>query len=178
MRLVDVYLLELRRRRVQDLEVERALAPGGESTLDLEVLDAAAPKLKEIDVYESHPRAADVLRSLTAPLQNHGKTPQVISASLGTCEPALLQSIGDAGVRAVEGALAAAAASGITVLASSGDDGSTACQSRSGPINLLAVSFPASSPLVTAVGGTNVLLNPDNTIASQLVWNDGPADLA
>src|SRR5262249_6415447 len=32
--------------------IPRALAPGGESTLDLEVLDAAAPGLKEIDVYE------------------------------------------------------------------------------------------------------------------------------
>jgi subtilase family serine protease len=158
--------------------IGKPLAPGGESTLDLEVLDAAAPKLKEIDVYESHPRAADVLRSLTAPLQNRGKTPQVISASLGTCEPALVQSIGYAGVRAVEGALAAAAASGISVLASSGDDGSTACLSRTGPIDLLAVSFPASSPLVTAVGGTNVQLNRDNSIASQVVWNDGPDDLA
>jgi subtilase family serine protease len=158
--------------------IGKPLAPGGESTLDLEVLDAAAPKLKEIDVYESHPRAADVLRSLTAPLQNHGRTPQVISASLGTCEPALLESIGHAGVRAVEGALAAAAASGISVLASSGDDGSTACLSRSGPVDLLSVSFPASSPLVTGVGGTNVQLNPNNTIVSQLVWNDGPDDMA
>jgi kumamolisin len=158
--------------------IGKPLAPGGESTLDLEVLDAAAPRLREIDVYESHPRAADVLRSLTAPLQNPGRIPQVISASLGTCEPALVESIGYPGVRAVEGALAAAAASGITVLASSGDDGSTACLNRSGPIDLLSVSFPASSPLVTGVGGTNVQLNPDNSIASQVVWNDGPDDLA
>jgi kumamolisin len=158
--------------------IGKPLAPGGESTLDLEVLDAAAPKLKEIDVYESRSTASDVLRSLTAPLQNHGKTPQVISASLGTCEPALVESIGYSGVRAVEGALAAAAASGISVLASSGDDGSTACIGRTGPIDLLSVSFPASSPLVTGVGGTNVILNPDNTLASQMVWNDGPDDLA
>jgi kumamolisin len=158
--------------------IGKPLAPGGESTLDLEVLDAAAPKLKGIDVYESQPRAADVLRSLTAPLQNRGRTPQVISASLGTCEPALVEAIGYAGVRAVEGALAAAAASGISVLASSGDAGSTACLSRNAPIDLLSVSFPASSPLVTGVGGTNVQLNPDNTLASQVVWNDGPDDLA
>ena len=70
------------------------------------MLDAAAPELKEIDVYESRSSASDVLRSLTAPLQNRGKTPQVISASLGTCEPALVESIGYPGVRAVEGALA------------------------------------------------------------------------
>ena len=36
------------------------------------------------------PQASDVLQSLTAPLQNrHGHVPEVISASLGTCEPAL-----------------------------------------------------------------------------------------
>jgi kumamolisin len=158
--------------------IGKPLAPGGESTLDLEVLDAAAPKLKGIDVYESQPRAADVLRSLTAPLQNRGRTPQVISASLGTCEPALVASIGYAGVRAVEGALATAAAAGISVLASSGDDGSTACLGAAGPIDTLAVSYPASSPFVTGVGGTNIELNAANAIVDQIVWNDGPADLA
>ena len=62
--------------------------PAGESTLDLEVLDAAAPKLKAVDVYESQPNAVDVLQSLTAPLTNTGSKPDVISASLGSCEHA------------------------------------------------------------------------------------------
>ncbi|HEY3727230.1 MAG TPA: S53 family peptidase [Solirubrobacteraceae bacterium] len=172
------YGLSVPRIQGYGVGVSKPLPPGGESTLDLEVLDAAAPKLKEIDVYESHSRAADVLRSLTAPLQNHGKTPQVISASLGTCEPALVESIGYSGVRAVEGALAAAAASGISVLASSGDDGSTACIGRDGPIDLLSVSYPASSPFVTGVGGTNLALDANNAITNQIVWNDAPVDLA
>jgi subtilase family serine protease len=158
--------------------LSKPLAPGGETTLDLEVLDAAAPKLKEVDVYESHSRAADVLRSLTAPLQNPGKTPEVISASLGTCEPALLESIGFAGLRAAEGALATAAAAGISVLASSGDEGSTACIGRQAPIDALADSYPASSPFVTGVGGTNFKLDPNNAILQQVVWNDAPDDLA
>ncbi len=154
--------------------ITHALAPGGETTLDLEVLDAAAPGLKEIDVYESAPRASDVLQSLTAPLQNHGHVPEVISASLGTCEPALALSIGKSGARAAEGALALAAASGISVLASSGDAGSTACIANTGPIDRLAVSYPASSPFVTGVGGTNFQLNAANQIQSQTVWNDAP----
>jgi subtilase family serine protease len=153
------------------------LPPGGETTLDLEVLDAAAPGLKEVDVYESSARASDVLQSLTAPLQTRGHVPEVISASLGTCEPALALSIGEAGIRSTEGALALAAASGISVLASSGDAGSTACVAKSGPLDSLAVSFPASSPFVTGVGGTNVRLNPDNQIIRQPVWNDAPYDL-
>jgi kumamolisin len=110
--------------------LKKPLAPGGESTLDLEVLDAAAPKLKAVDVYESRPSAVDVLHSLTAPLSNSGSKPDVISASLGSCEEATRLTIGNSGLRSVEGALALAASSGISVLASSGDDGSSACCCR------------------------------------------------
>jgi kumamolisin len=155
--------------------LKKPLAPGGESTLDLEVLDAAAPKLKAVDVYESRPSAVDVLHSLTAPLSNPGSKPDVISASLGSCEEATALTIGRSGLRNVEGALALAAASGISVLASSGDDGSSACLTPSGrPLPGLAVSYPASSPFVTGVGGTNVTLNAANQVVSQEVWNDSP----
>ncbi|MDQ6731871.1 MAG: S53 family peptidase, partial [Actinomycetota bacterium] len=152
----------------------RPLPPGGESTLDLEVLDAAAPGLKAIDVYESRSRASDVLRSLTAPLQNANRVPEIISASLGTCEPALALAIGAGGVRAVEGELALTTAAGISVLAASGDTGSSDCIGRNGPIPALAVNFPSSSPYVTGVGGTNLALSPTNQIVQQQVWNDAP----
>ncbi len=159
--------------------LKKPLAPGGESTLDLEVLDAAAPKLKAVDVYESRPNAVDVLHSLTAPLSNPGSKPDVISASLGSCEEATHLTIGNSGLRHVEGALALAAASGISVLASSGDDGSSACLTPDGrPLPGLAVSYPASSPFVTGVGGTNISLNPANQIVAQTVWNDSPLVLA
>jgi subtilase family serine protease len=155
--------------------LKHPLSPGGESTLDVEVLDAAAPGLKAVDVYETHSSAGYVLHALTAPLQNPGRKPDVISASLGSCEAATLEGIGVAGVRSVEGSLALAAASGISVLASSGDSGSSSCTDRSGePIPQLAVSFPASSPWVTAVGGTNFALSAQNTIVGQVVWNDSP----
>jgi kumamolisin len=157
--------------------VSKALTPGGESTLDLEVLDAAAPKLKAIDVYESRASAVDVLRSLTAPLQNQGRQPQVISASLGACEAAFAAAVGRSGINAVEGSLALAAASGISFLASSGDDGSSSCTGQGGPLDMLAVSFPASSPWVTGVGGTNFVLNASNQIALEEVWNDTPIQL-
>jgi len=157
--------------------ISTALAPGGESTLDLEVLDAAAPKLKAIDVYESASGSADVLRSLTAPLQNGRDKPQVISASLGVCEPALYEAVGVPGINAAEGTLALAAASGISVLASSGDSGSSACDEPSGPLPALAVSYPASSWWVTGVGGTNIALNPGNQILGQTVWNDAPVQV-
>ena len=160
--------------------IKKALPPGGESTLDLELLDAAAPDLKAVDVYESEPTAADVFKALTDPLSNKGRKPDVISASLGTCEQQVQAAIGAAGVKTVESALALAAATGISVLASSGDDGSTGCVTqRNTPLNMLAVNFPASSPWVTGVGGTNVKLSPANAIADpatdQIVWNDEPA---
>jgi kumamolisin len=157
--------------------VSTALAPGGESTLDLEVLDAAAPKLKAIDVYESQARASDVLKSLTAPLQNPSIKPQVISASLGACEQAFAAAAGRSAINAVEGSLALAAASGISFLASSGDNGSASCTGQGGPLDTLAVSYPASSPWVTGVGGTNFVLDAANQIAGQQVWNDTPIQL-
>ncbi len=155
--------------------VKKALPPGVEATLDLEVLDAASPGLKSIDVYESPASAADSLRALTAPLQNPGFKPQVISASLGLCEPFVFADIGKAGTLATESALQEAAASGITILAASGDAGSAACTDQGVPLDRLAISYPASSWWVTAVGGTNIVLTPSNTIAGQIVWNDTSA---
>ena len=153
--------------------VKHPLAPGGESTLDLEALDAAAPDLKAIDVYESNSSAADTLEAMTAPLQNHGRQPEVISASLGLCEPAVYAAIGVHGIEATEAALEIAALSGVTFLASSGDSGSADCIGPDGfPIDRLAVNYPASSSWVTGVGGTNLLLGPANQITNQVVWND------
>jgi kumamolisin len=157
--------------------VSKPLAPGAESTLDIEVLDATAPGLKAINVYESKPQAADLLQALTAPLQTRRDQPQVISASLGVCERDLFAAVGAAGVDTAQGSLALAAASGISFLASSGDSGSSACPAVSEPVDALAVSFPASSWLVTGVGGTNIALNASNQILAQPVWNDGPVQL-
>jgi subtilase family serine protease len=156
--------------------ISRPLAPGGEATLDLEVLDAAAPGLKSIDVYEATSQPANVLLALTAPLQNPGFRPQVISASLGLCEPSLQQSVGNGGIRATEEALEEAAASGISFLAASGDAGSADCvdsqSPNAAPLPVLAVNYPASSPWATGVGGTNLALNAQNGIEAGTVWND------
>lgn len=157
----------------------KPLSPGGEATLDLEVLDAAAPDLASIDVYESRPEASNVLMALTTPLQTSGYKPDVISASLGLCEQQTLQAVGRSGINATEAALEEAADSGITFLAATGDYGSADCatsnSSQATPEPKLAVNYPASSPYVTGVGGTNLVLNSANAIQSQVVWNDGSA---
>ena len=157
--------------------IKKQLKPGAESTLDLEVLDSVAPRLKAIDVYESGSTSADVIRSLSAPLQNAGSKPQVISASLSVCEPALFASIKASGIEVAEGALSLAAASGISILSASGDSGSSACIGPDGPIAAKAINYPASSWWVTGVGGTNAALNPANQLVSQVAWNDAPDSL-
>ncbi|MBV8989756.1 MAG: S8/S53 family peptidase [Solirubrobacterales bacterium] len=155
--------------------VRRRPPPGGESTLDLEVLDAAATGLRRIDVYESSATAASTLKALAAPLQDPNSKPQVISASLGLCEPFTYQAVGKPGIAAAESALAEAAASGISFLASSGDSGSADCTENGTPIDKLAVNYPASSWWVTGVGGTNLVLGATNAIQAEPVWNDGDA---
>ncbi len=154
--------------------ISSPLSPGGESTLDLEVLDAAAPGLKRIEIFEANSTAADTLQAMTAPLELSGaKQPQVISASLGLCESDVIGSLTESGLNDVEAALAAASATGITYLASSGDDGSADCLDDNGnPVHHLAVNYPASSWWVTGVGGTNFTLNASNQITGQVVWND------
>lgn len=146
---------------------------GEESTLDVEVLDAAAPDLKSIEVFESNGDAAQVDESFVAPLFTPGAKPDVVSASLGLCELDMEEAFGRAGIDTVENALEFAAAAGISVLAASGDNGSADCVDDQGnPVDTLATNYPASSQWVTAVGGTNITLDPTNHIASQVVWND------
>src|SRR6202043_2662277 len=67
-----------------------------------------------------------------------------------------------------------ARAAGITVLASSGDDGAAGFKFNGTTfLQHPAVSWPSSDPLVTSVGGTQLHLNAkgDRTTADT-VWND------
>jgi kumamolisin len=151
----------------------KPLAPGGETTLDLEVMTAAAPGLQHIQVWENTGNAAEVTKSFVDPLVQVGTKPQVISASLGLCEPYLFKAFGASTINSIERDLELAASSGITMDASSGDDGSADCPGNNGGVvDALSVNYPASSPFVTGVGGTNLLLNANNSINLEVVWND------
>jgi len=68
-----------------------------------------------------------------------------------------------------------AAARGVTVLAGSGDEGVTNYESDGETLYPYRVnSWPASDPLVTAVGGTQLNLDQSgNKITPDVVWNDG-----
>jgi subtilase family serine protease len=68
-----------------------------------------------------------------------------------------------------------ALAHGVTVLASSGDDGATDAESDASTLYPFRVnSWPSSDPLVTSVGGTQLHLdNSGNRLSPDVVWNDG-----
>jgi subtilase family serine protease len=162
--------------RVAPIGTSKPLAPGAETTLDLEMLTASAPKLRGIDVYEGGGTPAELMYTMGSALGRRGHHPDVISISLGICEPKLRGSI--AQVRAVNNIFAVAGASGISVFVAAGDTGSAGCRvdTADGTTALpqLAVDWPGSSPFVTVVGGTNLVLDKANRIRNEVVWNDTP----
>ena len=147
------------------------------------MLVASAPGVysRGVGVYQTRPTGSVVLRALTAPLRHPNNRPDVISASLGICEPRSGADVRPSVVPARTPSTGRSRWRRPTASRSSssaGDAGSTAClnpRSRIGkPLRVKAVSFPASSPWVTAVGGTNVALTAGNDIARQVVWNNSP----
>lgn len=100
------------------------------------------------------------------------KTPvDVISISYASCESEITTGFGfslDMG----EQVLAKAALANKTIVAASGDSGSSACVANGiGPTDV-AVNYPASSQWVTGVGGTRLYLDQNNQIQDTRVWND------
>lgn len=171
------------RIRASVIGAKRLLPPGDETTLDLETLIGTLPRLSGIDVYEAaHGDVLDgIVAASAAAIGTKGRHPDVISISLGICEPLAGAGIHGVGsitaVRALDDVFALAAGSGISVLAATGDTGSSGC-ARILPGVVPAVQIPSVLPHVTAVGGTNITLNARNRIVRQTVWNDAPAGSA
>jgi subtilase family serine protease len=145
----------------------------GEVALDIEIVAGLAPKAA-IDVYQGSP-------ALSAAPALYGSAisadqAKILSASLGACEPN-----DPASIAAAENTLfQEAATQGQTMLASSGDQGSSACDTSSGASTALAVDDPASQPFVTGVGGTSLFSGSGQPMVYtgtqppvQGVWNDG-----
>jgi hypothetical protein len=137
--------------------------PGaGEAALDIENISALAPAAT-IDVYEAPNTVAGSLDEFGRIVADDNAS--VVSTSAGLCEAAMATD--EPGVQQVENLLfEQAAAQGQTVVAASGDSGSSDCGTdgaRAVP-PALAVDDPASQPYVLAVGGTSV------TAGSESAW--------
>ena len=135
-----------------------------ESTLDVVAAALIAPGLDGIDVYEMNPYAP-VAIGLAAVLNTAGGAnglPALISLSLGYCEPLVT----DAEIAVSERLLMGAAAMGTSVIASTGDFGSASCAPRD---LTEQVEYPSSSPWVTGVGGTSLVVS-DGKIVDEVAW--------
>ncbi|MFM7596985.1 MAG: S8 family serine peptidase [Actinomycetota bacterium] len=151
----------------------------GEGNLDVQVIAAVTPEASSIDfvetglsfnVYQSFVESVDLLTTKVSPM------PDVVTTSYGACE---LELAGLDGQRAVaDDHFALLATLGVTMLAATGDGGSSACAQfvadPIAPLRAQSVEYPASSPWVTGVGGTRIVLGQGNQRVAEFPWNDTP----
>jgi subtilase family serine protease len=154
----------------------------GEITLDVEWAHAIAPGANIVLVLAKSNDDQDILDAVKYAVDHN--LGEVISMSFGENEscvdPAILSGYHDV--------FASATQKGITLFASSGDQGA-AQQTCDGNSWEQAASSPASDPLVTAVGGTELhaagycltVLGCDpstaplrGTYQGEIAWNEGP----
>jgi subtilase family serine protease len=150
----------------------------GEIALDTQWAHAIAPGAKIILVAAKSDFDEDLIAALNYALDHH--LGDVVSMSFGESEAFLGNPAGLDIVAAWQSAFKKAQQQHVTLFASSGDWGST--NPFDANLDLLPfqnVSWPASSPLVTSVGGTNLFFgtstnaDPNGTYQGEQVWNDG-----
>jgi len=148
----------------------------GEATLDVEWAHTMAPGanilLVETPVNETEGTAGfpQIVRAENYVINHH--LGQVISQSFGATEPTFPNA---ASIYALRSAYLNAHKHGVTVLAATGDDGATDYSNVAGTLLYThrAVDWPASDPLVTAVGGTQLALDANGQrTQADVVWND------
>ena len=149
----------------------------GETTLDVDWAHSMAPRanilLVETPVSESAGTTGvpQIVAAENYVIDHH--LGQVISQSFGAAEATFP---GAASISALRSAYINADQQGVTVLAATGDNGATDYSNDAGTLLYThrAVIWPASDPLVTAVGGTQLALDSTGRrTTADAVWNDG-----
>lgn len=135
-----------------------------ETSLDVQWSHAIAPKAKIALVIASSNYGNVLNTAVRYAIDNH--LGNVISLSWGSPEAAI-RGLGN-NVQLIQGDknYQAAEAAGITVLVSAGDSGATNGYGTPNP------QFPASDPLVTSVGGTNLFMSDAGVYQNETVWDD------
>ena len=147
----------------------------GETTLDVEWAHAMAPGanilLVETPVSETEGTAGfpEIVQAENYVIDHH--LADVISQSFGATEQTFPSPFS---LLALRSAYVNAFVHGVTVLAATGDAGSTDDSDLNGDLYTHpAVIWPSTDPLVTAVGGTQLSLDDSgNRTAPDVVWND------
>lgn len=173
-----------------------SLGDEGESEIDLEYATGIAPRANVFLVFVGANQNYSIYDAVSYAITEN--IAPVVSISYGTCEP--LMSSTD--LSQLDALFEEASTQGQTLVAATGDSGSTACAPFSTAQGVtaaeqqeLSVNFPASSPNVTAVGGTQMqagtfdagnttywasatTIDYDNSLLSyvpEVVWNEGSA---
>jgi subtilase family serine protease len=147
----------------------------GEIALDTQWSHAMAPDAKIVLIAAKSDFDSDLTAALIYALNTYH--PTVVSMSFGESETDLSNPSGLDDVNAWQSAFQQARHQHVTLFVSSGDNGVDTAFLGVGP----NVAWPASSPLVTSVGGTNLQFGtatnaappPAGTYQAEEVWNDG-----
>ena len=138
--------------------------PSGASVevmLDIAVAGGVAPGAKQV-IYFAPNTFGDFATCFSAAINDNTNNPSILSLSWGAGESAWSGYF-----TAIDDVLQTSVAKGITIFAAAGDWGSAAPGGNSfDPL------FPATNPYIIACGGTTLELNPDGSIASEVVWNN------
>jgi len=139
----------------------------GETTLDVEYAHAGAPGAKIVLVEVAEDDLQHLALAVRYAIQH--KLGDVISLSWGEPE----QALGREFVRSYSSIFSQAASSHITIVASSGDSGASGQDENGNYYHHPVVIWPATSPFVTAVGGTKLNLNAGGARNGlDTAWND------
>jgi subtilase family serine protease len=139
----------------------------GEIALDVEWSHAIAPAATIDLVIAKSDQDPDILAAQQYVINNN--LGDVLSQSFGEPETCMAPST----MTATEASFAKAAREGMTVFASSGDDGSAQTDCDNDGNYFEGVSYPAASPWVTSVGGTSLVASQaTGNYESETVWND------
>ena len=138
-----------------------------ETTLDVEYAHAGAPDAKIVLVEVAKEDLQHLALAVRYAVQH--KLGDVISLSWGEPE----QALGRKFVSSYSSIFSQAASSHITIVASSGDSGASGQDNNGNYYRHPVASWPATSPFVTAVGGTKLNLNASGARnGPDAAWND------
>lgn len=140
-----------------------------ETSLDVQWTHAIAPKATINLVVAPNSRGNSLNRAQQFAVEN--KLGEVMSLSFGSPEGSIEGKGNNFHLRQAHKVYEAARKANISVFAAAGDNGAT------NGLEVANALFPASDPLVTAVGGTTLFADDAGTYQDETVWNDSDPTL-
>lgn len=149
----------------------------GEWTLDMTAVQGLAANVKQIDLYNFASLAdADTVVAYNKWVVDDADP--IGNSSFGGCEIFPYQ---DGAMLAADEVLVEAASQGQTMFVSTGDNGAYCnnfVDTNGAPGGVPMVEWPAASPYVVAVGGTDLFSNADGTYLGETSWEAGGGGLS